>query len=70
MIYTAQLYAGDWYVMTETNAPKEAAEAIRKLPQAIFAWNQESEARAAVKIARMDATEKITAQKLLASSNG
>lgn len=73
MIYTAQLHAGDWYVLTCTNAPDAAWYAINALPNAIFEWNQEAEARAAVNLAlkwmhanrwRIVATDRATGEEI------
>lgn len=48
MIYTAQLYAGDWYILAETTAPEAANQAINALPCVIFPPHEERQARAAV----------------------
>jgi hypothetical protein len=76
MIYAAQLHAGDWYVLTRTNAPDAASLAIDALPNAIFEWNQEAEARAAAEQAikwvkanrwRIVATDRATGKEITLS---
>lgn len=43
MIYTAQLYAGDWYVLTTTGAPASECRAVDALPQSIFSDRADAE---------------------------
>lgn len=49
MIYTAQLYAGQHYVLTTTGAPNRELYAVQALPQSIF--SDPADARQAARIA-------------------